>query len=136
MAKIIKDYHKAVAQMELKKNFDQVLCRGASCRRIIDRLDRHLNSIDPTSREAVLARCTIKQYYKCYLADQRTMPKIRMDRLIALDFMIGKLIKVYNGKSYLIVKILPQNTGRYLKEFVATRKQGAAGKKVKKVGRF
>ena len=94
MTKIIKDYSKAVLQMKLKENFENVLNRRANCRRRIDRLERHLNSTDPTSREAVLARCTLKQYYKCYLADQKTMPKIRMDRLITLDFMVGKLIKI------------------------------------------
>lgn len=129
MKKIIKDYENALKEMNLQRQFEEVLNRTAKCKRIIKRLKEHLRDENPESKSAKLARCTLKQYYKCFLAKQKTTPKIRMDRLIILKFMVNKLIGVYNGKEYVIIKITQQNIGRYLKEMVSTRKCGNIGSK-------
>lgn len=42
--------------------------------------------------------------------------------MIILPEMVNKTIKVYNGKEFMIVNIVPQMIGHYLGEFAMTRK--------------
>lgn len=42
--------------------------------------------------------------------------------MIVLPEMVGKLIKVYNGKEFATVSIIPQMIGHYLGEFALTRR--------------
>lgn len=43
--------------------------------------------------------------------------------MVVIPIMIGKLVKIYNGKEFFPVKITQDMLGRYLGEFALTRKK-------------
>ncbi|RMF07220.1 30S ribosomal protein S19 [Candidatus Woesearchaeota archaeon] len=47
--------------------------------------------------------------------------------MIVLPEMVGKTIKVYNGKEFVAVMIQPEMIGHFLGEFSLTRKRGQHG---------
>ena len=56
--------------------------------------------------------------------------KTRSSNVIIVPSMLGKTIKIYNGKEYFPVEINSEMLGHYLGEFVITRKMvthGSAG---------
>lgn len=112
--KIIKDYNKAFEQLGLEDSYKRVYNRVSRVKRSLKRLKQKL--------EEPYTRNVIKQYYKIYL--NKKMPKIRCKSLIVLDFMVDKIVAIYNGKKYISIKVKEEMLGRYLKEFVQTRTEG------------
>ena len=87
-----------------------------------------------TSRQRrTLRRANFSSTYKKLLenvaGDDKNM-KTHCREAVIMPAMIGKMIKVYNGKEYFPVTITLEMVGHYLGEFVLTRKpvtHGSAG---------
>lgn len=117
MSKIIKDYDQTFKELfdDYYSQKIKIYSRNARVKRTMLRFKKNLLDLDPRSRNK------LKDYYKLKLAEFNTAPKIRSLDLIIFPFMLEKLIKVYNGKKYEIVKLTEESVGRYLGEFVVTR---------------
>ena len=57
------------------------------------------------------------------LKTSQKMVKTHCRDIIILPEMIDKMIKVYNGKEFIVIKILPEMIGHLLGEFALTRRK-------------
>ena len=114
--KAIKSYSETFKELFTEPNYYN---RSSRVKRSLFRLEQNLET-------SGRARTTLKQYVK--IKNSTAPVKTRSRDLIVFDFMIDKLIKVYNGKSYIPIKINKESLGRYLGEFVPTRVNGGPPK--------
>lgn len=70
-----------------------------------------------------------KELLKKVAADDKNIRTHCRDALV-MPIMVGKMIKIYNGKEFLPLQVTVEMIGHYLGEFAPTRKQvthGSAG---------
>jgi len=116
----IKDYLAVYKQLELEDIYKKVYNRVSRVRRSFLRLKKHLDT-----QGGARARTILKQYYKLYTEPLKS-PQLRIRGLIVLPFMLNRVLKVYNGKTYVKIKIVKKEAlGRYLSEFIQTRTIGS-----------
>jgi ribosomal protein S19 len=123
--RIIKNYDEALRELDLENQV--VYNRPSRAKRSLIRLVRYVKESNPKSRNL------LKQYYKIYKQDidcpLKNLTRTKNGDIILLPFMIDKDVKLYNGKSYVIVKIKEEMIGRYLGEFIKTRTKNAHSSK-------
>lgn len=112
--KLIKNYEEESKSL-LEDQYLLVYNRRARVKRSLKRLMEFIKQGNPK------ARTLFKNYVK--IRDLEA-PKLRTASIILLPYMVGKTLKVYNGKTYQTVKILEEAIGRYLGEFITTRTHG------------
>ena|SRR3989344_5374925 len=77
------------------------------------------------SRQRRSLKRGIPEQHKTFLQNLRESKKdikTHCRDMVIMPEMVGRLIKVYNGKEFFIVNIAPQMIGHYLGEFALTRK--------------
>lgn len=80
------------------------------------------------SRERRKVKRGFTEQEKNFLEDLRSGakdPKTHCRDMLVLPEMLGKLIKVYNGKEFLPIQIEPEMLGHRLGEFAQTRRKVA-----------
>lgn len=77
------------------------------------------------SRQRRTLRNGLSEEHKKLLADITTGrdPKTHCRNMIVIPAIVGKSVKVYSGKEFVPVSITSEMLGRYLGEFVLTRKK-------------
>lgn len=90
-----------------------------------------LAELFPARQRRTIKRGISKEHKK-FLTRLRNKDSVRthLRTLIVLPEMVGKVIEVYNGKSFERVEIMPEMIGHYLGEFALSRgrvQHGAAG---------
>jgi len=78
----------------------------------------------PSRQRRSLKRGFTEQQKKLLLRIRKNKKNIETHcrDMVILPEMIGRTIKVHNGKEFMIVSIVPQMIGHYLGEFAMTRK--------------
>lgn len=123
MNRLIKDYNAVLEELDLKNMHNEVYNRISRVKRSLKRL------IINVKNDNSYAKMQLKHYYKIYKSNLNQAVKVRSNNLFVLPFMDKKEVKVYNGKTYQLVKIKTEMFGRYLGEFIKTRTKGAHSKK-------
>ncbi|MBI1969718.1 30S ribosomal protein S19 [Candidatus Woesearchaeota archaeon] len=79
----------------------------------------------PSRQRRKIKRGFTEQHQKVLKALQKDGKSVETHcrDLIILPYMVGKIVKVYNGKDFAIVAIEPEMIGHYLGEFALTRKR-------------
>lgn len=111
--KYITDYVKTYNDLGLSEVYKEVHNRTARTKRSLNRMVKHLESSSNT-------RNTLKQYVKI-ITEQNKQVKTRTRALIIIPKMVDRIVRVYDGRKYVPVKIIAQNTGRYLGQLIPTR---------------
>lgn len=91
----------------------------------VKRLDmKTFMTLVPARQRRSLKRGLSEQHKKILKKVEANDPNIRTHcrDMVIFPAMIGKTIKVYNGKEYLMVIIIPDMVGHFLGEFSPTRK--------------
>lgn len=104
-----------------KKEFSY---RGKSLEELQDLSLNELARLFPSSQRRKITRGfteSEKRFLKALEKDKRNWETHCRDMLV-LPNMVGKMIKVHNGKEFVPVQIVPEMIGHRLGEFATTRK--------------
>jgi small subunit ribosomal protein S19 len=119
------------AGSKLPKRKEEFTYRGRKVADLAQLSMDELAELFPARQRRTIKRGISKEHKK-FLARLRNKDSVRthLRTLIVLPEMVGKVIEVYNGKSFERVEIMPEMVGHYLGEFALSRgrvQHGAAG---------